>query len=423
MELEVIYTVFKEAGYEVTLFDAIRPKDKTLEDIVEEIEPTITYTNGVVKQVPIMLEYCQRIKKYCNSIKTIVGGSYAEHNYESLYTPDLDYICRSYDPYVVLEVAKYLEGSRSNLDNLNGLCYKENNIWKHNSIRPFDINQLPITDRTYFYNNIEEFSYLDMRPAAQVRTSYSCPYHCKFCYRTSLNCGTYVTKEMDKVVEEIKGIQCDVIYFVDDDFLFQRERLQKFIDLVKEQGIHKKYICYGRTDFILKNKDIMMQLKDIGFCYILVGLEAVSDSYLSEYNKHVGAEHNRECVEFLNQIQLRCMGMMIADLGFTRKDFRSLYRWIKETKLKHVAISIFTPLPGSDLYEEYKDKLITQDLTKWDYVHLVVKPTKISVKAYYFYYYILVFRLFNLAKKYGIYDFMDWKKMKKDFFSLLWKHE
>ena len=113
--------------------------------------------------------------------------------------------------------------------------------------------------------------------------------------------------------------------------------------------------------------------------------------------------------------------MLIVDLEFTRKDFTNMYKWIKKTGLKHVALSIFTPLPGSELYKEYEDKLITDDLTKFDYIHLVVKPTNISEKMYYLYYYILVFRLFNLAKKYGIYDFMDWGKLKRDFFTLLTK--
>lgn len=54
-------------------------------------------------------------------------------------------------------------------------------------------------------------------------------------------------------------------------------------------------------------------------------------------------------------------------------------------------------------------------------MHLVVKPTKISERKYYFYYYILVVKLLNLARKYGIYDFLDWRKLKRDFLTLLMK--
>jgi len=423
LELEVIYTVLKQSDIKVEIFDFLRCGSQTLEEVVKFFKPTITYVNGVVKQVPFMKEYNERIKKISKDIITIIGGVYAEHNYEKLYSNTLDYICRSYDPNVIVKIVEYESGKKINLSKLNGLCYNKNNKWLVNKIVPFDINELPLTDRTYFYEHINEFRYLELTKIAQVRTSYSCPYKCKFCYRTSLNCGKYVAKDIEKVVDEIESLNTDNIYLVDDDFMFNKNRLKRFIELIKERKIKKNFVAYGRVDFIIRNKDIIKELKEIGFYYLLVGLESISDNYLNSYNKYIGVNQNEECIEFLNSINLNCMGMLIIDLEFTRKDFSSVYKWIKKTGLKHVALSIFTPLPGSVLYKEYENKLITDDLTKFDYIHLVVKPTKISEKMYYFYYYILVFKLFNLAKKYGIYDFMDWRKLKRDFFTLLTKRK
>ena len=419
LELEVIYTALKKAGIKVEIFDLIR-ETISLEDKIKKYKPTITYTNGVVKQVPFLKEYNERIKNVSKKIKTIIGGVYAEHNYEKLYSDSLDYICRSYDPNVIVEIANYENKEKINLKKLNGLCYKnDKGKWINNKIEPFDINTLPLTDRTYFYEHINEFRYLELTNIAQIRTSYSCPYKCKFCYRTSLNCGNYVAKDIEKVVDEIESIKTDNIYIVDDDFMFNKNRLKIFIKLIKERNIKKKYVAYGRVDIIIKNKDIIKELKEIGFYYLLVGLESITDNYLDSYNKYTGVKQNEECINFLNSININCMGMLIVDLNFTKKDFTNMYKWIKKTGIKHVALSIFTPLPGSELYKEYEDKLITDDLTKFDYIHLVVKPTKLSIKKYYLHYYILVFKLFNLAKKYGIYDFMDWGKLKRNFFTLL----
>ena len=420
LELEVIYTALKQNNIKVEIFDLLRPNNKTLEDVIKKYKPTITYVNGVVKQVPFMMEYNERIKKISPNTKTIIGGVYAEHNYKKLYSDNLDYVCRSYDPTIIAKIAEYESGKKVSISKLNGLCYKDSKgNWKENEISPFDINNLPLTDRTYFYDHIDEFRYLELTKIAQIRTSYSCPYNCKFCYRTSLNCGKYIAKDIEKVVDEIESLDTDNIYIVDDDFMFNKARLKRFIELIKERGIKKKYVAYGRVDFIINNKEIIKELKEIGFYYLLVGLESISDNYLNSYDKRIGAKQNEECIEFLNSINLNCMGMLIVDLEFTRKDFKALYKWIKNTGLKHVALSIFTPLPGSELYKDYEDKLITDDFTKFDYIHLVVKPTNISERMYYLHYYILVFKLFNLAKKYGIYDFMDWNKLKRDFFTLL----
>ena len=57
-----------------------------------------------------------------------------------------------------------------------------------------------------------------------------------------MNCGKYVCRDIEDVVNEIKDIKSDNIYIVDDDFLFDIERLNRFISLIKENKINKKYI-------------------------------------------------------------------------------------------------------------------------------------------------------------------------------------
>ena len=209
LELEVIYTVLKHGGIKVKIYDFLRCGDVSLEDEIKKFKPTITYVNGVVKQVPFMMEYNERVKNISKKIKTIIGGVYAEHNYEKLYSDNLDYVCRSYDPNVILKIAEYESGKKISLNKLNGLCFRKDNKWQVNKIEPFDINNLPLTDRTYFYDHIDEFRYLELTKIAQVRTSYSCPYKCKFCYRTSLNCGKYVAKDIEKVVKPLMEGKAD----------------------------------------------------------------------------------------------------------------------------------------------------------------------------------------------------------------------
>jgi radical SAM superfamily enzyme YgiQ (UPF0313 family) len=383
LEIEIIHTVCKEAGYKTYIFDP----DRTLENIHEVIakfKPTVMYVNGVIKQLDYIKEYVNIC--YENNIKTIVGGIYAEYNYKNLYSDNLDYICRSYDPYVVVEIIKYIEGKRKKISDLNGLCYKKNNVWKENEITYFDINKLPRVDRTHFYKHKDSFCFMGLSPVSHVRSAYSCPSRCSFCYRSKMNCGMYITKDVTKFVEEINEIDCENIYIVDDNFLINRDYLNKFIKLIKEKKINKKFICFGRCDFIVNNKDIIKELKNIGFQIIMIGLEAATDNYLINYNKKINIDNNADCAMFLKEIGITMMAMMIVDLKFKHKDFIALYNWVKKYEVKYVIISILTPLPGSNMFDICKDKLITNDPKKWDYTHLVVKPDNISVKMFYFYY-------------------------------------
>ena len=415
LDIEIVYTALKNAGIDCMIYDAMRPQGVTLEMVIKAYEPDYVYLTAIIKEIPIVRGYNSTIKKLDHSIQTVLGGSYVEYNYEEVYQDSIDYICRSLDPKVVVDIVK-----GEPLHTLNGLCYREDGVWISNDLKYFDINDLEVIDRTYFYQHIEEFRYLELTKIARIRTSYACPFKCKFCYRTMANTGKYVARDIESVVAEIKSLKTDNIYFIDDDFMFNRDRLIKFITLIKKENISKNYVAYGRSDFILQNKDVIKQLKEIGFYYILVGLEAVNDTYLHDYNKLVDVNKNAECVAFLNEIRLNCMGMFIIDMDFRPKDFRALYQWVKVNNLSHVAVSMLTPLPATKLYEEYEGQFITNDLTKWDYIHLVVKPNKMSVSRFYLNYYILVIRLLNEARKNGIYDFIDWSEIRKTFLSLLY---
>ena len=142
---------------------------------------------------------------------------------------------------------------------------------------------------------------------------------------------------------------------------------------------------------------------------------------LKDYNKKSSVYNNIKSIEICNNLGINIMGMFIVDLDFTKKDFKHLYKWIKNHNLKHVAISIFTPEMGLETYNNYADRIITDNPSHFDYLHLVAKPTNISVKRYYFYYYILLIKLFLKAKKDGIYDFIDYDDYIKSFISNMLK--
>ncbi len=409
LELEYIQAVLKEKGHNVFLYDG-QVEKTTVSSKFKQYNPDIVYVCGRTRQENFMLEYCQKAKEFNEKIVTIIGGLHAMLCWERLYKNYVDYIVTTFDVNKIVEILDYVP-----IQNIEGICYQQNGTWIKNQQVPYDINKLPLPDRSYFYEHKNNYRYLELEHAAWVRTAYSCPYRCKFCHRNRMNLGKYVCRDMEAVVDEIAQIDSENIYIVDDDFLYDKARLQKFVSLIKERNIQKKYICYGRADFIAQNESLMTELKSIGLYYVLVGLEAINDSRLLEYDKRTNVENNIKSIELCNKLGIQLMGMFIIGLDYTKKDFQNLYRWIKEHSLKHVAISIFTPEMGIETYELYKERLITQNPSHWDYLHLVAKPEHLSVQKYYFYYYQLLIKLFLKAKREGVYDFIDYGDYIKSF--------
>ncbi len=415
LELEYIVPILKDRSIECEIFDVQR-ESISLTDKIKEYKPDTVYMCGRIKQENFMKAHIKNIKKINPNIQIIVGGLHVQKNYDLFFMNEVDYILTTFDVFKIIDLL-----NDKNIKDMSGICYKKNNKWIVNNAEAFDINLLPHPDRTYFYNHLNHYRYLELYPCAQVRTAYCCAFHCNFCYRNLTNCGKYVYRDIEDVVNEIEEIDCENIYFIDDDFLLNPKRLKRFIELVKERNIKRKYVCFGRADFIVNHKELIKELKDIGFYYILVGLEAINNDHLTSYNKLSNMDTNIDCVSFMNEIGINIMGMFIVDVDFTKKDFTNMYKWVKRHNLKHVAISIFTPIRGTKLYEEYKDKLITNNPEDFDYLHVTFKPTKISVKKYYFYYYILLIKLFLLAKRQGVYDFIDYGDYIKSFIKNIFK--
>lgn len=421
LELEYIFSLLKEKKYDVEIYDG-QVEKITVSTKIKKYDPDVVYVCGRCRQENFMLEYCKEAKKHNENILTIIGGLHAQLCYERMYKEYVDYILTTFDIYKIIEIIDIsIFHKKADIKSIDGICYQENNNWYKNESKPFDINKLPLPDRSYFYKHPNNYRYLELEHSAWVRTAYCCPYRCKFCERNRMNSGKYIQRNIEDVVNEIESIDSNNIYIVDDDFLFDEKRLKRFISLIKKKNIKKNYICYGRSDFIATHKELMKDLKNIGLYYVLVGLEAIKDTSLDDYNKKSNVNNNIASIKICNSLEINIMGMFIVDLDFTKKDFKDLYKWIKKHNLKHVAISIFTPELGLETYNQYKDRIITDNPSHFDYLHLVAKPSKMGVKKYYFYYYILLIKLFLKAKKEGVYDFIDYGDYIKSFISNIFK--
>ncbi|MBR6968912.1 MAG: radical SAM protein [Ruminococcus sp.] len=401
LELEYIWAMLAREGYRPYIWDGQVEKIPFRERL-HELRPAAVYICGRTRQEGFMKEYALEAKKA--GAVAMIGGLHAQRCYNRFFRSAADYIFTGFDPSAVTDVL----GGKSP-ETISSLCWKKDGHWVVNKAVPHDIRTLIRPDRSYFYQHADRYRYLELLPAAHVRTAYSCPYRCSFCIRNRLNCGVYSQRDIEDVVDEIAQIECENIYIIDDDFLFGEERLEQFVTLIRQRGIHKRYVCYGRADFIAAHPKLMGRLAEIGLYYVLVGIESADDSHLRSYGKLSDNSVNVKAVKLLGSLGVNTMGMFIVDLDFTAADFRNIWKWVVKNDLRHAAVSIFTPEMNTELIKKYRSRLITRDPSHWDYLHVVAKPAKLSVRRYYFHYHVLLIRLFLRAWRQGIYDFIDYR--------------
>jgi radical SAM superfamily enzyme YgiQ (UPF0313 family) len=189
---------------------------------------------------------------------------------------------------------------------------------------------------------------------------------------------------MADVMDELEGIQESEIFIIDDNFLASRKRLTDFLDGVASRGIDKHFLIFGRADFIIKHRDLMARFKATGLRTVIVGFESFDDDELADMNKSVKAADNEKALGVLNELDIGCYASIILNPDWGPEDFARLRRKVRELGILFANYQPLTPLPGTAMSVDEKDLVVSRDkYSHWDLAHLVVRPGKMSARAYY----------------------------------------
>lgn len=385
---------------EIKIIDLIVEKKKYKDILIEE-KPDFVLFTGYITHVGIIKDMARTAKELFPNIKTGTGGVHAE-----VVPKDFD---SEYIDFIYSKNA--IDGFNLTLKMLLEDSPKETIIQKINLGNKNNTFNYKYPDRNAVSEYRKHYYYMFHSPCALIKTSFGCPYNCSFCFCKEITDGKYYARNIEDVIDELETIKEEEVYIVDDDFLFDKDKLRKFILLLKEKNIDKKYLVYGRADFIAENPDIMAELKAVGLQAVIVGIESVRSQDLKTYNKKTTREINEKCIKILRALDIELYATLIIPLDFTVTDFNQLTIWLKKLNVRFVNLQPLTPLPGTEIFESYKSKLLVErkDHEVWDMAHVVLKPEFMSIRRFYFEllkaYYRVIMRpshLLFLIKKYGL---------------------
>ncbi len=217
---------------------------------------------------------------------------------------------------------------------------------------------------------------------ASMRTSTGCAYSCSFCVVHHMMRGKYLQRTPEDVADEIAKIPEDHIYFVDDEMFLNKDRLTKTANLLLERGIKKKYISWARADTIVKYPDLFKLWKQAGLSVLYVGLEAMVGSRLDKYKKRTTVDTNRKAVELLKAIGITLHASFMVDPDFSVQDFRDLEQEVRNVCPAEASFTVFSPSPGTDLWNRHRDDYIVDPYRYYDCMHTIL-PTKLDRKLFY----------------------------------------
>lgn len=384
--LELEYVAAGLAGHEVQIFDGILERD--LPRRLREFRPDVVGTSSYISGVNEAKKVCRAAKRHDASCRTVVGGVHASQVPEDFADPAVDCIVLGDGTSAIAEVVQALGGGDpSALDGIPGLAIPEGEGRVRRTApraymtRPDD---LPFPRRDLVKHLAHRYYYLFHQPVATLKTTWGCWYKCNFCYTWRITDGVPFSRSPESIADELAQIEAEDVYIVDDIFLINPARLARLASLLRERGIRKKYLVYARADFIAENEEIIREWASLGLRAVFIGLEAATDPELGSMNKECTVDYNRRAVEVLRRNGVDTYGSLIPQPEYLPEDWERLWRFVKETGLYYVNISPLTPMPGTLIWEQYRDRLTVPRGAHglWDLSHVVL-PTRMPLKAYY----------------------------------------
>lgn len=356
--------------------------ENILPSVLENFNPDIVGITAYTVHVNTVKKLSEQIKKFNSQILTVVGGHHATVEPGDFRFPSIDLVVAGEGVWAFKEIVARCEKGEPYIG-IPGVVFANRLNLMENGLHPvIELDDLPFPDRklTAEYRKYYYSEY--MRPLATIRTSKGCPFRCNFCAQWKVAKGRYFKRQPEKIVEELKQIEEECVFFADDESLVDVPRMTKLARLIKESGIRKRYFIYGRSDTIVKNRELLRLWREIGLERVFVGLEFFRDEDLTYIKKGSTSKENREAVKILHQLGIEVYASFILRQEFTKDDFTALREYCRELELSFASFAVLTPLPGTDLYQEVKDKLLTHNYDYFDFIHALL-PTALPLKEFY----------------------------------------
>jgi radical SAM superfamily enzyme YgiQ (UPF0313 family) len=371
-----------ENEHEVKLLDLFHFDD--LAQTLSSFEPDIcgiscSFTVDVNKALRIA-EFAKRSK---GSPVVVIGGHHASLSPEDFCTESIDAIVIGEGEITFSELVSCLSGN-GDLESVPGLALNRDGEQFFTEPRSLikNLDQLPLPARHLSKPFRKEYFLGLNRPVAMIESTRGCPYRCNFCSVHTFFQDKVRFKSAERLVEELSKIEEKVVFFSDDNFFIHVPRAQEMAALIKDNKIKKRYYVQSRSDIIVKHPELIAMWKEVGLSGAFIGFEKIDEEGLKSVNKQNTVENNEKALEILNSHGMSVVAAFIVDPDETREGFARLRRYVDRLQLKTTQFTVLTPLPGTELFAQMKERIVTKKHELFDGFHAVL-PTKLPLPDFY----------------------------------------
>jgi radical SAM superfamily enzyme YgiQ (UPF0313 family) len=361
---------------DVRLFD-MQIERRGLTEVLDDFEPDLLGISGYTADVYNMRSLLREARRQRHDLFTVVGGHHATIRPEDFARSPVDAIVVGLGAAPFAELVRALQ-RRADWREIPGIAFPVGSELRFAPERrlPRNLDGDPFPRRDLVARHWKKYAVLG-NPIGLINTSKGCPHRCRFCSIINEMKGKYVTKSAERVADELTRMPQRVIRFADGNTFGSIKRMRRLQEILKGAGLDKTYMFDIRADTVVANADLIHRWKEVGLDLVAVGLESIRESRLRELGKGSTVEDNDRAIDILHDAGIKIVGQFMIDHDFEEADFDHLVEYVIEKRIHIPSFCITTPFPGTPLFEETKDDLITDDYQQLDCFHSVL-PTRLE---------------------------------------------
>jgi radical SAM superfamily enzyme YgiQ (UPF0313 family) len=365
--LLTIASVFAAKGVEVKWIDAdaLRDQKEQIErEITKNLDADLIATGGLHNAYRFVKEIFEFFDKKNITIPKLVGGKLAQTLDHLIWTkvPGVDMLCKQEGEYVIESLCEHFPA----LERIQGIEYLKNGQIVKNKPAPL-IKSLDETPPLR-WDILDENTYLSSG-TGYILSSRGCPYACRFCKYPDPLSKNYRTLSAGRILEDIQYLinryKIHTICFIDEFFLLQKSRVEKFCDAIESRHLNIKWVISSRADAIkAKDTPLLKRMRMLGCSHINMGIESGSQTMLNSMGKELKVEQIETALNVICEAGIKLKPSFIFGFpGETPETVLESVRW----RLRNELLGLYnvnkkgkyfyaTPYPGAPLYDRFIKK-------------------------------------------------------------------
>ena len=386
--------VLERAGFKVSIIDAIGEDIHRItrsacdrfnfqgiltEEIIERLDPDVCIV-GV--SMMFSQEWCEHreliraIRRARPDAIIVAGGEHATAMPEYILRdcPEIDYVVSGEGELAFLELCHAVFHNKA-LENIGGVsyldydgCYIPNGLSRR--IMTLDEFPRPAWDlcpvNSYFINNWTMG--IATGRNMPILATRGCPYQCTFCSNPTMWTTRYLMRPVEDVVDEIssliKDYQASSIDFFDLTAIVKRDWIIEFCNNLKERGINIVWQLPSGTRSEALDSQTLKAIYDAGCRYLVYAPESGSKESLQKIKKKLSLPRLIESVRIALAIGHTVKVNLIVGFPHERlKHIMETFLFVCRMAVigcHDCNVSIFTPYPGSELYNELRKNQVIE---------------------------------------------------------------